>query len=63
MIFNASRNVIFLVVGKAKARMPQIALSDHYDPENIPVQRIKPAQGYIIWHVDSAAAKLIRERS
>ncbi len=63
MVFNASRNVIFLIVGEAKARMLQIALSDHLDPENIPVQRIQPAQGNIIWHVDSSAAKLIRERS
>lgn len=62
MVFNASRNVIFLVAGEAKAETLQTALSDQNDPKNIPVQRIQPVTGNIIWHVDLAAAKYLQEQ-
>jgi len=59
LVFNTSRNVMFLVVGDAKAETLQKALSDKNDLKNIPVQRIQPSTGNIIWHVDSAAGKYL----
>ena len=59
LVFNTSRNVMFLVVGDAKAETLQKALSDKNDLKNIHVQRIQPAKGNIIWHVDSAAGKYL----
>lgn len=61
MVFNSSRNVIFLAIGDSKARALQVALEAPADPINIPVQRIQPTQGNIIWHVDSDAVKLLKE--
>jgi 6-phosphogluconolactonase len=63
LVFNSSRNVIFLVAGDAKAVSLQKALSDKDDLKNLPVQRIRPATGNVFWHVDSAAAKFLHERS
>lgn len=57
LVFNTSRNVIFLVAGEAKAGILQKALSDQKDLLNIPAQRIQPARGSLTWHLDSAAAK------
>ena len=59
LVFNTSRNVIFLVVGDAKAGMLQKAISDQKDLENIPAQRIQPSTGKLLWHIDSAAAKFL----
>ena len=59
LVFNASRNVMFLVAGDAKAEALQKALSDQTDLNKIPAQRIQPATGNIIWHVDSAAGKYL----
>ena len=59
LVFNTSRNVIFLVVGDAKAEMLQKALSDQKDLKNIPAQRIQPSAGKLLWHLDSAAGKYL----
>ena len=56
VVFNSSRNVMFLVAGEAKAEALQKALSEKIDLKNIPVQRIQPSKGNLIWHVDSNAA-------
>ncbi|MEL7644849.1 MAG: 6-phosphogluconolactonase [Anaerolineaceae bacterium] len=61
LALNTSRNVIFLVTGESKALALQKALSDEEDLERIPVQRIRPAAGNIIWHTDSTAAKYIHQ--
>lgn len=59
MVFNTSRNVIFLVVGEAKAEMLQKVIMGKKDLLNIPVQRIRPVKGNLTWHIDSAAAKFL----
>ena len=59
LVFNTSRNVIFLVVGEAKAEMLRKALSDQKDLKNIPAQRIQPSAGKLLWHVDSNAGKYL----
>jgi 6-phosphogluconolactonase len=59
LVFNSSKNVMFLVAGDAKAETLQKALSDQKDLKNIPVQRIQPTTGNSIWHVDSAAGKYL----
>lgn len=59
LAINTSRTVIYLVSGEAKAIALKNALSDQNDPKNIPVHRIKPQSGNVIWHVDSGAAKFL----
>jgi 6-phosphogluconolactonase len=61
LAFNTSRNVIFLAAGESKAVALQKALSDDEDLENIPIHRIRPAAGIIIWHIDSSAANQIKK--
>lgn len=61
MVFNSSRNVLFLVAGEAKAAILQKVFSDQRDLLNIPVQRIQPAKGNLIWYLDSSAAKSIKD--
>ena len=58
-VFNASRNVVFLVTGADKATVLATVLNGPYDPINLPAQRIQPASGTLMWLVDSFAAKLI----
>lgn len=59
LALNTSRNAIFLVTGEAKAHALKKALSDQNDPENVPVHRINPPSGNVIWHVDTLAAKYL----
>lgn len=61
LALKTSRNLIFLVVGRSKAGALLAAVSDEMDAEKIPVQRLQPTQGRIIWHVDSAAAIYIQQ--
>ncbi|MDD2921606.1 MAG: 6-phosphogluconolactonase [Anaerolineales bacterium] len=58
-VFNSSRNVLFLVSGKAKAVTLSRVLSDIYVPEELPAQRIKPIDGKLIWLVDEEAGSLL----
>jgi 6-phosphogluconolactonase len=59
MVFNTSRNVIFLVTGENKAPVLSSVLNGPHNPLTFPAQRIKPANGTITWWVDTLAAKLI----
>lgn len=61
MVFNSSRNVLFLVAGEAKSAVLQKVFSCQKDLLNIPAQRIQPAKGNLIWHLDSSAAKSIKD--
>jgi 6-phosphogluconolactonase len=57
MVFNSSRNLLFLVTGEEKAAVLQKVFSSQKDYLNLPIQRIEPKQGNLIWHVDASAAK------
>jgi 6-phosphogluconolactonase len=61
-VFNAARDVLFLVTGEEKAAALAATLQGHRDPLKYPAQRIKPAQGKVRWLVDEPAASLLPDR-
>ncbi len=63
LVFNTSRNIIFLVTGQDKAQVLSAALNGPHNPVNLPVQRIQPADGKIIWFIDSMAAKIFMKEN
>jgi 6-phosphogluconolactonase len=56
VIFNEARVIVFMVTGAKKANTLAEVLSDRYNPDLYPAQRIKPKNGRLIWLVDEAAA-------
>jgi 6-phosphogluconolactonase len=55
-VFNNARMVAFMAAGEKKANTLAEVLSDRYNPEQYPAQRIDPKDGKLIWLVDEAAA-------
>lgn len=54
--FNSARVIAFMATGEKKAPTLAQVLSDRYNPELYPAQRIKPQDGRLVWLVDEAAA-------
>ena len=63
LVFNAARNVLFLVTGQEKAPALRAALEGPRDTLAHPAQRIQPAQGKVWWLVDEPAAGLLAEQA
>lgn len=62
LVFNQARMVVFMATGEKKAETLAHVLSERYNPELYPAQRIDPQDGQLIWLVDeSAAGKLPRK--
>ena len=62
VVFNQARTVAFMATGEKKAITLAEVLSDRYNPELYPAQRISPREGDLIWLVDEdAASKLPKE--
>jgi 6-phosphogluconolactonase len=62
LVFNQARTVAFMVTGEKKAVTLAKVLSDRYNPEALPAQRISPKDGGLLWLVDEeAAGRLPRE--
>ena len=59
-VFNAARQVIFLVTGANKAVTLKGVFSDYNSSEQVPAKRIQPADGQVTWLVDKAAGKEIK---
>jgi 6-phosphogluconolactonase len=58
---NAAAHVIFIVSGAGKAeRLPEV-LAGPYQPDILPAQIVRPADGRLLWLVDAAAAVHLRE--
>ena len=55
-VFNQARIVVFMATGEKKANTLAEVLSDRYNPELYPAQRIDPRDGELIWLVDKDAA-------
>ena len=62
IVFNSARMVAFMATGEKKAITLAEVLSDRYNPEQYPVQRIDPKDGTLIWLVDEAAASKLSRR-
>ncbi len=58
-VLNSSRNVFFLVTGKAKAITLSRVLSDNYTPAELPAQRIAPIDGNLVWLIDEDAGSFL----
>lgn len=56
IVFNSARLIGFMATGEKKAQTLAQVLSDRYNPELYPAQRIHPTDGRLIWLVDEAAA-------
>jgi len=56
LVFNSAHMVIFMAAGEKKASTLAEVLSDRYNPELYPAQRIDPKDGDLIWLVDKDAA-------
>ncbi len=56
VVFNSAHKVVFMVTGEKKAITLAEVLSDRYNPEQYPAQRIDPKDGELIWLVDEEAA-------
>lgn len=61
LVFNQAHMIVFMATGEKKAVTLAEVLSDRYNPEFYPAQRIDPQNGELIWLVDEdAASKLPR---
>ena len=56
LVFNQARCIVFMATGEKKANTLAEVLSDRYNPELYPAQRIDPNDGELIWLVDEGAA-------
>ncbi|MCI0408966.1 MAG: 6-phosphogluconolactonase, partial [Acidobacteria bacterium] len=56
---NNAACVIFLVCGAAKAATLREVLEGEYEPDRLPAQIIRPADGMVVWLVDRKAASLL----
>jgi 6-phosphogluconolactonase len=59
-VLNAGRNVLFLVAGANKAAAVNSALAGPEPSEPPPARRVQPAQGNLVWLLDTAAAAGLR---
>lgn len=62
VVFNNARMIAFMATGEKKAQTLAEVLSDRYNPELYPAQRIRPTDGKLIWLVDVAAASKLPEK-
>lgn len=58
---NGSANVIFMVTGADKAPALTAVLERVYEPEQLPAQLIQPANGNLLWLVDTAAGSMLTQ--
>ena len=61
-VFNAARNVVFLVTGQEKALALSDTLSGPRQSLQLPAQRVQPMDGRLWWLVDEPAASLLPEQ-
>ena len=62
-VFNRAHAVVFMATGERKAITLADVLSDKYNPELYPAQRIDPNDGQLIWLVDQAAASKLPRKT
>lgn len=62
-VFNASKNIAFLVEGAEKASILAEVLNPENDPPELPARFIRPTNGELLWLVDQAAAAMLQVTS
>lgn len=60
---NNAKNIIFLVKGEDKADTLKEVLEGELEPQKFPSQNIKPANGKLLWLVDSTAAERLTNQN
>jgi 6-phosphogluconolactonase len=60
-MINAGRRMVFLIAGESKADVVRDVITGPQQPEQLPAQLIQPANGDLIWLLDSAAATKLPE--
>ena len=53
---NQAREILVLTAGKDKAKRLQEVLEGPEAPDRLPIQLIKPADGKMVWIMDTSAA-------
>jgi 6-phosphogluconolactonase len=62
IVFNSARLIVFMATGEKKAQTLAEVLSDRYNPDLYPAQRIQPNDGKLMWLVDEAAASKLPKK-
>ncbi len=62
-LLNNARDVMFLVAGRSKARIVQRVLSAPLPLRDLPATMIRPANGNVLWMLDTDAAASLRNDS
>ena len=62
LVFNSASMIVFMATGEKKAITLAEVLSDRYNPELYPAQRIDPKDGQLIWLIDKDAASKLPKK-
>ena len=60
-VFTRAALALFLVNGEEKAEALRAVLEGDFQPDRFPAQLIRPEEGKLLWLVDRAAARCLRE--
>jgi len=63
LVLNNAARVVLMVHGAEKASALKAVLEGPYEPDQLPVQMIRPKQGKLLWLVDPAAASMLIPKS
>jgi len=63
LIFNQAHQIVFMATGEKKADTLAEVLSDRYNPQLYPAQRIDPQDGELIWLVDEGAVSKLPKKT
>lgn len=61
IVINGAAHVTFLVAGAGKAERLHQVLAGRHQPDVLPAQIVRPADGQLLWLVDAAAAARLRK--
>lgn len=60
-VFNRAALALFLVSGEEKAAALKAVLEGDFQPDRFPAQIVRPEDGRLLWLIDRAAARWLRE--
>lgn len=60
-VFNNAALALFLVSGEEKAEALKAVLEGDFEPDRVPAQIVRPEDGRLVWLVDRAAARCLRD--